>query len=871
MAEGQPRIEIRLLGGFRVARDGIPVPDAEWGRRKSRTLLKILALAPQHRLSRDQALEWLWPNLPPEAGTNNLHKILHLTRRVLEPTLKPGAAPAYLRFADDQLSLGPARVDLDSFEAAASHAERSTESADMDAALKLYTGDLLPEDAYEEWTLQARQALQRRVAGLWLQQAHRHVTRGDLAAAIDVFSRILSIDPVHEEANRGLMVSFARLGRRHEAIRQYQRLRELLHDELGVEPSGESVEAYERVLAGKIAPAPTLPRPETAPPLVGRDAELDALEDHLDAAADRGRVVLVGGAAGIGKTRLCQAFLEFAAHRGLPTLQGACHEQEGQTPFLPFVEALNGYLAAQGEEVRRALIEPRSELAVLLPGLRPEPPNVVAVSADAAQERKRRLFEAVFGLLTDVCSTSTCVLLVEDVHAADEPTLQLLHYLARRAPEIPLLLLVTYRDDDVTADHPLAGVIAELTLRQAASRMTLSPLQLTDLVMLASGVLDGRPVDRDILERVHAFTEGNPLFAQVMLRSMRQDDAIVLAEDRWRLRPGAWPAPSCDLTSLITRQQARLPDAARAALSAASVVGRTFSFKVLKAVIGEPDLRLLDALDAAIAANVLEETEQGYRFRHALLREGLYGTISRHRRAYLHGLVAAALQAHGGHPAEVLAHHWYHSDRPEAAIEPLIEAGQRALAVYANDQAVDHFRRALDVLESSSTPDRPRLASLYRKLGRLHQIMADAPASLAAYDRALIHADDPVMRARIRRSAAAVCITAGESERGAAYLSAALQDLAEEDDAAESSRIHYHLSQIAWHQERFSDAFALAQRALDLAEQAADPELIAQGYEMLALACHSLGEWQKGLAYVEKRSALVGGALDVAGAFDVHL
>lgn len=872
MAETQPRVAIRLLGGFRVERDGIPVPEAEWRRRKSKTLLKILALAPGHRLTRDQVLELLWPDLPPEAGTNNLHKILHLTRRVLELDLKPGAPSTYLKFEDDQVSLGPVRVDTEAFQAAAAQAERTGDTADVERALGLYAGNVLPEDLYEDWAAPVREMLQQRAIGLWLAQARRLGARGDLDGAAAAYQRIVQFDPLHEEAHRGLMLIYARQGRRHEAIRQYQRSRELLQQELGVQPSPETVEAYERILAGQVVPASTPEHTGKSPRVIGRDAELDALEEHLDGAAVRGRVVFLGGEAGVGKTRLSQAFLELASQRGLQTMRGGCHEGEGQLPYLPFVEALREFVSAQSAEARKALVAGRPELRLLVPETQISPPLPIAfVSADAAQEVKRRLFESVFDLLRDICAATPCVLLVEDVHAADEATLQLLHYLARRTPEIRLLLLATFRDDEATAEHSLAGVMTELLLQGNASRILLRPLSPADVSALASDGLGGQPVDREVLQVVYEVTEGNPLFTQEILRTMQQEGALLLTEGRWRLRPGARPSPSQDLSELLTRRLARVGDRARGILSAASVTGRTFSFQLLQAITGESEMLLLDELDAIIATRILEETDSGYRFRNPLLRESLYNMISRHRRAYLHRLVGTALQEQGGHPPEILAHHWYHSDKPAMAVDPLIQAGDRARAVYANDQAVEHFRRAIDVLESASPLDRGRLAGLYRRLGDLHQIMADAPASLEAYERALSFADDPVTRAGMRRSAAYVCITAGESARAQAYLDAALQDLAERQDPVEASRVYYHLSQIAWHREQFSEAFGLAQQALTLAEEAGIPGLIAQGYEMLALACHSLGEWQKGLAFVQKRADLVGGPLDVPGIFDLHL
>jgi DNA-binding SARP family transcriptional activator len=861
---------VRLLGGFQVERDGAPIPEADWRRRKAKALVKLLALAPGHSLSRDQVLEALWPDLPPDAGTNNLHKVLHLTRRVLEPGLRPGVPPTYLRFEEDRVYLGPASVDVRDFEEAASRADQTSQAADIEAALSLYRGDLLPEDLYEDWAAGAREGLQRTAVRLLLTRAERQVLRGDLAAAADTLHRVLSMDPVHEEAHRELILVYARQGSRHQAIRQYQRCRELLQAELGVEPSPETMGVYEKVLANKIAIA----RPTgegVVPRLVGRDTELDFLEEQLDGATTRGRTVFIGGEAGVGKTRLTQAFLQVAAHRGTQVMAGGCYEREGQMPYLPFVEAFRAYLVRQAEEVRHGLLAGRAELGMLVTDTTAAPTVPQITSVEAAQDLKRRLFESVFDLLRDVCATSPCVLLLEDVHAADEATYQLLHYLARRAGDLPLLIVATYRDDELSSEHPLSAMLAELLLQQRATRLLLNRLGESDLPGLLLDLLGGHPVAPAVVRSLYEVTEGNPLFVQETVRTMQQEGSLVLMDGRWRQREGARPAASRELRSLLTRRLSRLGEGVRSALSAASVAGRSFSFRLLQGITGENEIRLLDNLDAAITASILEETEHGYRFRHALLRESLYDGISRHRRAYMHRVAAANLERDPLAPPEILAHHWYHSDQPERAVEPLVRAGNRARAVYANDQAIEYFRRAIDILEASTDPDRARLAKLYQRLGGLHHIQADTPAARQAYDRAVAFSGDPVQRARMQRLAAAVCITAGENEYAQAYLQAALSDLEERPDPAEAARVHYHLAQIAWHREDFDQAYALAQRSLELAEGAGKKELIAQSYEMLALVCHSLGEWQRGMSYVARRSELVGGSLDVAGAFDVHL
>ena len=194
---GEP-LRIHLFGGFRVVAADREIPPGEWRRRKAAGIVKLLALAPEHRLHREQVLEQLWPDLEPAAADNNLHRTLHVARRTLEPTLATGAAATYLRLQQDLLSLGPPGafwVDVDAFEAAAAVARQTREPANYRAALALYTGDLLPEDRYEDWTIKRGEELRAQHRQLLMEVARLQAAAGDAAGAIATLQQLVAVEP----------------------------------------------------------------------------------------------------------------------------------------------------------------------------------------------------------------------------------------------------------------------------------------------------------------------------------------------------------------------------------------------------------------------------------------------------------------------------------------------------------------------------------------------------------------------------------------------------------------------------------------------------------------------------------------------------
>ena len=308
-------VRIWLLGGFRVSVGSRTIGDDEWRLKKAGSLVKLLALAPHHRLHREQVMDLLWPDLEADAATNNLHRTLHFARRTLEPP--PTTAYRYLRLREGMISLspdGPLWVDVEAFEDAASTARRGREPAAYRAAIDLYAGELLPGDRYEEWAQHRREELRRAYLELLAGLGGLHEEREEYGPAIEVLERILANEPAHEEAHAGLMRLYALSGQRHRALRQYEQLREVLREELGTEPEAESRRLRGEILAGRFPAARpperhpaedaegerrhNLPAPKTS--FIGREGELVEVERLLSMT----RLLTLTGGGGSGKTRL---------------------------------------------------------------------------------------------------------------------------------------------------------------------------------------------------------------------------------------------------------------------------------------------------------------------------------------------------------------------------------------------------------------------------------------------------------------------------------------------------------------------------------------------------------------------------------------
>ncbi|HEY3060705.1 MAG TPA: AAA family ATPase, partial [Chloroflexota bacterium] len=674
-------LRVCLLGGFHVSVGPRRIHESEWRLRKTKNLVKLLALAPGQHLHREQLVEVLWPDQDPILGANNLHKAVHEARRAFEPDLKAGSSSHYLHVEGDSLVLrppGPLWIDAEAFQRAAADARRTAQPNAYEEGLRHYTGALLPEDRYEDWAAGPREELQALYLALLLELAALREAQREPTAAVDALRRVVATDPAHEQAHAALMRLYAQTGHRHQALRQYQHLCEALRRELDVEPAPASQQLHADILAGRMAPTPpraasgsaTLPPPggrrwedqragaDETLALVGRNAEIERLEDALETLfAGRGGLVLLAGEAGVGKSRLAAEVAERVRRRGGTALAGAAYEQEGRLPYGPFVEVLEqigGGIAPGG--LRALFGADATDFARLPP---------VAVSAMRAD--RQRLFAAIADLLRKHAAAGPLLAVLDDLHFADEASLQLLHYLARTTRDCAVLFLGTFRPEDADTVSPLGQMVHSLQRERLSQRLDLERLEPRESDLLVAALLDGAPVDRTVFETVQRLAAGNPFYTEEVVRTLRERGQLQQVDGRWRLAGEQVPLPGPVLDLLASRLD-RLGPAAMQVLGAAAVVGLETSYPLLRLVCDLSDAGALDALDRCLASHALQETSGGYRFGHPLQRAAVYERLSRARRTVLHGRVAAALERlhaeQAAQPAEALAHHWALSEQP---------------------------------------------------------------------------------------------------------------------------------------------------------------------------------------------------------------
>jgi predicted ATPase/DNA-binding SARP family transcriptional activator len=306
------RLQIHLLGDFRVRIGDQIVDPSRWKLRKAKTLVKLLALAPNHRLHREKLMDLLWPEHDLKAATDSLHQTLHTLRGILEPYCSNPRL--YIQFENELISLCPDTplwIDLEAFEQAAKEASRSRDPASYQTALALYLGDLLPEDLYEDWAISRRESLRQEVIRLFFEYAKLLEAKADFLLAIEAYQKIIASDPLQEEAYVGLMHAFAMSGQRPQALSAFQALKKVLSQKLGAEPDPRHMLLYQEILSGRFPPPHALPLldshssprhnlPNPLSTFVGREKEVE----QVKLLASRSRLVTLTGSGGVGKTQL---------------------------------------------------------------------------------------------------------------------------------------------------------------------------------------------------------------------------------------------------------------------------------------------------------------------------------------------------------------------------------------------------------------------------------------------------------------------------------------------------------------------------------------------------------------------------------------
>lgn len=430
------------------------------------------------------------------------------------------------------------------------------------------------------------------------------------------------------------------------------------------------------------------------PALVGRESEISLLEDALlSALRGDGGVVIVGGEAGMGKTRLVTDLAAQARRLGCVVVSGACSEAELSLPYLPFLEAIGNHLETVDlEQTRARLGQAADELAQLFPQMgRPS-----AVGGDAAQA-KMRLFESMLLLLRDAARSRALLLVLEDLQWADPATRELLDYSTRRLRSTNVLMVATYRTDEMHRKHALLPTIQGWRRSGQAQLIELQPLSATAVSDMICAIFEEATISDEFRDLIHDRGEGNPFFIEEMLRDAIDRGDIFRTDAGWDRKSLAEMRIPHTVRDTILHRLERMQREEIDILAAASVMGRSFDLATLAAVTRMDEPAVLSALESCVTFQLLEEDDRSsgrYRFRHALTREAVYEDMVVPRRQQLHARVAEVLESRPDTAPVDLAHHLLMAGKYDEAVVMCVAAANDAIAARAYSDAAALLERA---------------------------------------------------------------------------------------------------------------------------------------------------------------------------------
>jgi DNA-binding SARP family transcriptional activator len=888
------RLNIYLLGTPRIERNGVNI---DLDTRKASALIAYLAIVKQ-RQSRDTLAALLWPEFDQTHARATLRRTLSTLNKALDES--------YLEISREYINLNSNAdiwVDVDEFHnllsACRSHNHLLTETCSkclkpLKAAVKLFGGDFLAgfslrdSSTFDDWQFYQADSLRRDFTSALERLVLCYSSSGDFETAILNAQQWLSLDRLNESAHLLLMQLYAWNGQQSAALHQYRECVQVLDRELGVGPLESTTKLYQAIKEHQIPPSPATklgsaktPESEmihmsplhmntssdamptshaltfqTSYPLVGRSHELGVLKQAYDDIRTVGHLMLLEGEAGIGKTRLAEEFLANAQSKGAIVISARCYEGETQFAFGPIAAGLRTTLALESAEQRLKDIPLAwiSEAARLLPELNTHRNDLSAPLPLDSPGAQSRFFEGLKQILYALCKGELPgILFFDDIQWADSATLDLLNYLVRRLREQPVCLLVTLRNKQSLNDNRLNQLQNEALRAGNATVVSLSRLNFMNVrELILSTTFHSEAMNEGIIERLYQETEGLAFFLIEYLLAISNGLLSVESEN--------WSPPGSVRELLHSRLKAA-SETGRQLLGAAAVIGRSFDFDILREVSGRGEEETINALEELIAQGLVEEVDAGvneralkYDFSQERLRSLVYEETSLARRRLLHRRVAEALLGHTrenripGILAGQIAYHFDKSGNEALAAEYFKLAGDYARSLYANAEALNHYRMALALGYTDA-------AILHESIGDLYTLLGEYTNAIKSYETAAALCA-LIALANVEHKLGNVYERLGEWDLAESHYETTLHIFGQVGSEGERAKVYADWSRVVHHRGQIERAINLAKQALDLAEEAQDTRALAQVHNILGILASNQHKPEEAQHHLEQSLAL---------------
>jgi len=907
-------LSLSFFGVAQATLDGKTI--ANFRSAKVQGLLVYLSLLAHQAHARDALAALFWPDEAEPVAMQNLRQSLYRLRGLLRD--EDAQQEPFLLVTRSTVQFNPASsftLDVTSFLA---HLEQEQ----LEPAVALYQGELLSGFScdslpFEEWLQTEREKLQRLALHALCELTGRSLRQAEYQAAQTLARRQLAQEPWREVAHQQLMQALLLLGERSAALAQYEICRTVLAEELGIDPSAATTNLAKQIREAPLVPAvpdhgaDTGARPQLKTPFVGRKAELETLRSAYRQAREQGlQLVTVQGKAGIGKTRLTEQFVAWAATQGADVLVGRSFETSAGLSYQPISHLLRQRLERENAPEDLLADLWLAQLTRLLPELRERYPDLPEPTQEEATARQH-LFEAVTRLGKALAERRLLVLLIEDWHWADSASLDMLHYASQRWTEekAPILVLLTLRQEALAESPALQSWLNQLKRTFSAVQLTLGALSQPETEQLVQVLVtpaadrtasaDSALADTATQSALAQFshwlyteTEGQPLFLTEALKVLVEEGVVrptptpapaaSAGQAVWQLNWSRFDAQmsesgiSTGVRELIQGWLTRISGPARDLLTAAAVLAQAASFDNLCHVSGLDERQAVAALEELLRRQLLIEPpaqqrwapDPVYTFSHQKVSEVVYAEAGTARRRMLHRRAYAVLQAPVV-PSSELARHALAGGLPAETIQHSLTAGNDAMALFAVHVAIAHFETARKAAEQNGWPETISGAdrqALYVGLGRAYELAEKWPQAQEVYQAMIAIAQSlgaAGMECLGLNHLATVYLNGAQGLPQALALLAQARSLAEQnEDRRGLADTEWNLALAAIREPNANLASYHGEQALATARQLGHLQFVARCLNLLAYVYAQLGRWETVGLYAAEASQIYAAAGD---------